>query len=130
MISIKSVFPVFIYFLIAACGSKMPLMTTDMHTKALSLKTLVAEQKIQSPDVRAADSLFALAQSSRLEGKEVEAHYVTEQSMLYYKMVLIRHTLDQTRGKIQKLEDSLEKAQEQLKTYRQVISKLKSMKKP
>jgi phage terminase Nu1 subunit (DNA packaging protein) len=82
------------------------------------------------PEIGTADSLVAIAQAKKQEGKGREGYWVSACAAAYYRLAIQKHELELSRKEVAELKKDLAAAQREVRTYGEVVRELENMRKP
>jgi hypothetical protein len=83
---------------------------------------------VNGPEVQKADSLVTASRAYKQEGRKAEAELTTELAAAYYRLALSKTALQKSQERISELRKSLSTAQGQLRTYKEVLYEIETIK--
>lgn len=112
-----------------SCSSQYPMLATTAGKKAVELQSYCRERNITSDEVKTADSLYAVAERMLAKGKEEPAYLLFDLAMVNYRHALSKREVAASRREVAVLRKSLTRAQQELETYKKILSEVESARK-
>jgi chromosome segregation ATPase len=91
---------------IIACSPNLPLLNYTPPAEIKTLRMLCKSKNIASPEMRAADSLAAMAAMSSKAGNIRDAYWMNQIAMSTYRLALTAYELQASEKKVKDLEAS------------------------
>lgn len=109
-------------------GVTVPQLSNMSALQVTTLRKQCKERGLTGPEVQKADSLTAVSRTYKQEGNRGKAELATELAAAYYRLALSNAALTQSQKRISELKKSLSTAKGQLRTYKEVLYEIESIK--
>jgi hypothetical protein len=115
---------------LSACGSNQALVAERSQTEASHLQEFCKRAGLNVAETQKADGLFAASAKHLKDGDEDEAAAEADLAGTLYKLALARKELAEVQAQVDGLKQSLSKDKDQLQTYQEILSEMKTTRKP
>jgi uncharacterized phage infection (PIP) family protein YhgE len=113
-----------------ACGSNQALLAERGRGEAEHLQDYCKRAGIASAETQRADASLASAAKHLKDGDEDAASADAELAGTLYRLALARKDLAETQSQVDQLKQGLAKDKDQLQTYQEILSEMKTVRKP
>jgi hypothetical protein len=104
------------------------MLSKKAATEASQLKEFCKQEELKSETVANADSLYFISDELIKNGNHKQGYYLMELAVIYYRLSLCANDFIVTEKEIASLKNTLSDVEEELKTYKQILTELESMK--
>lgn len=114
-----------------ACGSNQALLLAQRSRgEAEHLQEYCKRSGIDNAETRRADASLASAGKHLKDGDEAEASAASDLAGTLYRLALARKDLADTQLQVDQLKQGLAKDKDQLQTFQEILSEMKTVRKP
>lgn len=113
--------------LLSSCAAQFPFIAPEAHSEATYLKEICAGQKLRTPDVKQADSLYDAGSALVKKGKNEPAYRLLDRACIHYRIALAAASIQDKEREMEKREEMLAKTREEVSAYNQILKELKTM---
>jgi hypothetical protein len=115
---------------LCACGSTRPNLAERGHNEAQRLQEYCKRAGINNAETQRADAYLADAAKSLKDGDEDKAFNQSDLASSQYRLALARKDLADNQAQVDSLKAGLAKDKDQLQTYQEILSEMKTVRKP
>jgi hypothetical protein len=115
---------------LAACGSNQALLAERSRGEAEHLQDYCKRAGINNAETQRGDASLASAAKHLKDGDEDEASAESDLAGTLYRLALARKELTDVQSQVELLKKGLAKDKDQLQTYQEILSEMKTVRKP
>jgi threonine dehydrogenase-like Zn-dependent dehydrogenase len=113
-----------------ACGSNHALLAQRSQGEAEHLQDFCKRAGLNNAETQRADAELASAAKHLKDGDEDEAAAASDLAGTLYRLALARKDLADAQSQVDLLKQGLAKDKDQLQTYQEILSEMKTVRKP
>lgn len=115
---------------LTACGSNQALLARRTQSEAQQLQQYCRKAGVNDPGTVKADQALQSAAAHLADGKEDQAASESDLAVTLYRLALARKDLTDVQAQVEDLKKGLAKDKDQLQTYQEILSEMKTTRKP
>jgi hypothetical protein len=115
---------------LAACGSNQPQLAERSRGEAGHLQEYARRAGLNNAETQRADASLASAAKYHADGDEDEAAAASDLAATLYRLALAHKELADVQSDVALLKQGLAKDKDLLQTYQEILSEMKSVRKP
>lgn len=115
---------------LSACGSNQAMLAERGRSEAEQLQEFSKRAGLNNAETQRADASLASATKHLKDGEDESAAAESDLAITLYRLALARKDLADLNAQVDLLKKGLAKDKEQLQTYQEILSEMKSTRKP